>query len=156
MWHTGLVAPWHVGSSQTRDYALADDGPLSHQGSPGCLFLNISSEEELTRCREVFFITVLCLVAQLCPTFCNPIDCSPPGSSVHGDSSGKNNEGGCSFLLQGIFPTQGSNPGLLHCRLIFFYQLSYQESPFSLLDEACYSLHRVQACLLGYSPCTLC
>ena len=31
-------------------------------------------------------------------------------------------------LLQGIFPTQGSNPGLLHCRQIL-YQLSYQESP---------------------------
>ena len=27
---------------------------------------------------------VLCLVAQLCPTLCNPMDCSPPGSSVHG------------------------------------------------------------------------
>ena len=29
------------------------------------------------------------LVAQLCPTLCDPMDCSPPGSSVHGDSSGK-------------------------------------------------------------------
>ena len=27
-----------------------------------------------------------CLVAQTCPTFCNPVDCSPPGSSVHGIS----------------------------------------------------------------------
>ena len=34
----------------------------------------------------------------------------------------------CHFLLQGIFPTQRSNPGLLHCRLIL-YQLSYKESP---------------------------
>ena len=106
--------------------------------------------------REVFFISVLCLVAQLYPTFCDPIDCNPPGSSVHGDSSGKNNGGGCSFLLQGIFPTQGSNPGLLHCRLIFFLPASDQGSPFSLLEEACYSLHRVQVCLLGHSPCTLC
>jgi len=32
-------------------------------------------------------------------------------------------------LLQGIFPTQGSNPGLPHCRWIL-YQLSYQRSPF--------------------------
>ena len=30
--------------------------------------------------------------------------------------SGKNTAVGCHFLLQGIFPTQGSNPGLLHCR----------------------------------------
>ena len=34
-------------------------------------------------------------------------------------------------LLQGIFPTQGSNPGLSHCRQIL-YQLSYQGSPFKL------------------------
>ena len=40
------------------------------------------------------------------------MDCSMPGSSVHGDSPGKNTGVGCHFLLQGIFPTQGSNPGL--------------------------------------------
>ena len=32
---------------------------------------------------------MLCLVSQLCPTLCDPMDCSPPGSSVHGDSPGK-------------------------------------------------------------------
>ena len=42
---------------------------------------------------------------------------SPPGSSVHGDPPGKNTELGCHALLQGIFPTQGSNLGLPHCRL---------------------------------------
>ena len=35
---------------------------------------------------------------------------------------------GCHFLLQGIFPTQGSNTGLLHCRQIL-YQLSYKGRP---------------------------
>ena len=43
----------------------------------------------------------------------NPMDCSPPGSSVHGDSPGNDTGVGCHFLLQGIFPTQGSNPCLL-------------------------------------------
>ena len=38
---------------------------------------------------------------------------------------------GCHFLLQGIFPTQGLNPGLLHCRQIL-YQRSYEGSPYSL------------------------
>ena len=38
------------------------------------------------------------------------MDCSPPGSSVYGDSPGKNTGVGCHALLQGIFPTQGSNP----------------------------------------------
>ena len=36
------------------------------------------------------------------------------------DSPGKNTGVGCHFLLQGIFPTQGSNPGLLHCRQILY------------------------------------
>ena len=62
----------------------------------------------------------VCLVTQSCPTLCNPMDCSPPGSSVHGDSPGKNTGVRCHALLQGIFPTQGSNPGLLHCRRILF------------------------------------
>ena len=39
-------------------------------------------------------------------------DCSPPGSSVHGDSSGKNTGVSSRFLLRGIFLTQGSNAGL--------------------------------------------
>ena len=43
---------------------------------------------------------------------CDPMDCNPPGSSVHGDSSGKNTGVGCHDLLQGIFLTQGLNPGL--------------------------------------------
>ena len=49
------------------------------------------------------------------------MDCSPPGSSVHGDSPGKNTGVGCHTLPQGIFLTQGSNPGLLHCRQILYY-----------------------------------
>ena len=52
------------------------------------------------------------------------MDCSLPGSSVHGDSLGKNK--GCHALLQGIFPAQRLNPGLLHCRQIL-YRLSHRE-----------------------------
>ena len=68
------------------------------------------------------------LVVQSCPTLCDPMNCSLPGSSVHGDSPGKNIGVSCRALLQGVFPTQGSNPDLLHCRQIL-YQLSYQGSP---------------------------
>ena len=60
---------------------------------------------------------VLCLVAQSCLTLCDPMDCSPPGSSVHGDSPGKNTGVGCHALFQGIFLTQGSNLRLLHLLL---------------------------------------
>ena len=48
------------------------------------------------------------------------MDHSPPGSSVHGDSPGKNAGVDCHALLQGIFPIQGANPGLLcllHCQV---------------------------------------
>ena len=109
---------------------------------------------------------------QSCPTLCNPIDGSPPGSSVPGilqartpewaatsfsnawewkvrvklsgsswprglqptrllcpwDFPGKSSEVGCHALLQGIFPTQGSNLGLPHCRQIL-HQLSDQANP---------------------------
>ena len=60
--------------------------------------------------------SVLCLVAQSCPTLFDTIDCSLPGSSVHGDSPV-----GCHFFLQGTFPAQGSNSGLLHCRQILYH-----------------------------------
>ena len=46
-------------------------------------------------------------------TLCDPMDCSPPGSSVHEDSPGRNTGVGCHALLHGIFPTQGSNLHLL-------------------------------------------
>ena len=72
-------------------------------------------------------LAVLCLVTQLCPTLCDPMDCTPPGSFVHGNSLGKNTAVGCHALLQGIFPTQGSNSCLPHYRRIL-YHLSHQES----------------------------
>ena len=67
------------------------------------------------------------LVAQSCPTLCSPVDCSPPGSSVHGDSLGKKTGVGCHALLQGNFPTQESDWGLPPCRRIL-YQLSCREA----------------------------
>ena len=60
-------------------------------------------------------------VTQSCPTLCDPMDL------VHG-ILGQNTGGGSLSLLQGIFPTQGSNPGLPHCRQIL-YQLSHKGSP---------------------------
>ena len=43
---------------------------------------------------------VLCLVAQSCPTLCDPMGCSPPASFVRGDSSSKNTGVGCHALLR--------------------------------------------------------
>ena len=81
-----------------------------------------------------------CLFAQSCLTLCDPMDCSPPGSSVHGDSPGKSTGAGCHAFLQGIFPTQGSNTGLPHCRQIL-YHLSHQGSPI-ILERVAYPLSR--------------
>ena len=60
-------------------------------------------------------------VAQSYPTLCDPMD-----YTVHGLS-----------LLQGIYPTQGSNPGLWHCRWIL-YQMSHKGSP-TILEWVAYS-----------------
>ena len=67
------------------------------------------------------FSRLYVLSPKSCPTFCDPMDCSPPGSSVHGDSPGKITGVGCHALLQGIFLIQGSNPGLPHCRWILYH-----------------------------------
>ena len=45
---------------------------------------------------------MLCLVTQVCLTLCNAMDCSPPGTSVHGDSPGKNTGVGSLSLLQDL------------------------------------------------------
>ena len=81
-----------------------------------------------------------CSVAQSCPTLCNPTDCSLPGTSVHEDFAGKNTGVGCHALLQGIFPAQGLNPGLSHCRWIL-YCLSHQGSP-RILEWVTYPFSR--------------
>ena len=61
-------------------------------------------------------------VAQLCPTLSDPVD-----YIVRGILQARILEW-VAFLLQGIFPTHGLNPGLPHCRWIL-YQLSHQGSP---------------------------
>ena len=57
---------------------------------------------------------------QLCPTLCDPVDNSPPGSSVLGILQARILER-VVMPSQGIFPTQGSNLGLLHCRQILYH-----------------------------------
>ena len=68
------------------------------------------------------------LVAQSCPTLCDPCGPYPARLLCPWNSPGKNHGVGSHSLLQGIFLTQGSNPGLLHCRQIL-YPLSHQGSP---------------------------
>ena len=67
-------------------------------------------------------------VAQSCLTLCDPMDC--PWNSL-----GQNTGVGSLSLLQGIFPTQGLNPGLPHCGWIL-YQLSHKGSPVNVVPSA--------------------
>ena len=69
-----------------------------------------------------------------------PVDCSPVGSSVQGDYPDKNTRVGCHAHLQGIFPTQISNPDLPHCRWVL-YHLSHQGSP-RILERVAYPFSR--------------
>ena len=92
---------------------------------------------------------ILCLVTQSCLTLCDPMDCSTPGSSVDGDSSGKNTGVGAHALLQGSFSTQGSNPGLPHCRQILYQWLSHQGSP-QILGWAAYPFSRGDTPQVGF------
>ena len=64
-------------------------------------------------------IKVKLLVAQSCPTLCDPMDYSL--LLCQWDSPGKNTGVSSHSLLQGIFPTQGLNPHLLHCRQILYH-----------------------------------
>ena len=71
------------------------------------------------------YVSLKAKVTQLCPTLCDPLD-----YTVHGILQARVQKPtgmGSLSLLQGIFPTQGLNPGLLHCKQIL-YQLSHQES----------------------------
>ena len=70
----------------------------------------------VTKVRErqmlyVFTSVPVCLVAQSCLTLCDPMDWSPPGYSVHGDSSGKNTGMGCHPLSPGDLSDPGIKPG---------------------------------------------
>ena len=66
-------------------------------------------------CQRITMLVLCCCAKslQLCLTLCAPMDCSPPGSSIHGLCPGKNTGVGSHSLLQEIFLAKGSNPCLL-------------------------------------------
>ena len=111
--------------------------------SPWRFGLGAVISHSVIRCLVFLLMKVKVLVAQSCPTFCDPMDCGMPISSGVG----------CHFLHQGIFLTQGLNPGLLHCRQIF-YHLNYQRSPF-LLMCVCAKLFKLCLTLCDRMDCNL-
>ena len=119
---------------------LCDPIEAAHQAPPS---LGFSRQNTRVACHfllQCMKVKSESEVAQLCPTLCDPMDCSPPGSSVHGTlqarvlewgaiAFSKNTGVGSNSLLQEIFLTQGSNPGHLYCRYIL-HHLSHQGSPY--------------------------
>ena len=105
--HTELWALWPSPTSQ----ALKELAPESHR----LVKLNSSESHILLPLVHLSSLHLfVLLVAQLCPTLCDPMDYSPPGSSVQGmNFPGKNTGVGHHGLLQGIVPTQGSNSRIL-------------------------------------------
>ena len=80
---------------------------------------------------EHLFICLLCqavvsnLVTQSCLSLCDPMDCSLPGSSIHGDSPSKNTGVGCHGHLQEIFSTEKSNPLATYTSSLVKFLLSF-------------------------------
>ena len=106
--------------------------------------------QDSTLSNLVYYLKVKVRDAQSCLTLCDPVDCRvhgvlqarilsdslrPCGLQSPWSSPGQNTGMSSLSLLQGIFPTQELNPGLLHCRRIL-YQLSHKGSPRILEWEA--------------------
>ena len=83
----------------------------TQRGNPCLLHWQASS---LSRCHLGSLILYICMCCaeslQSCQTLCDPMDCSLPGSSVHGDSPAKNTGVGCQALLQEDLPNPGIKP----------------------------------------------
>ena len=97
--------------------------PCASEGG-GCYTHFLEPSGTCDRMPQTEWLACTCAkVLQLCLTLCNPVGCSPPGSSAHGNFT-QEHWSGLPFPSPGdlpdpgIFLTQGSNPGLLHCRQI--------------------------------------
>ena len=81
-----------------------------------------------------------CSVVQSCPILCNPMTCSPPGTSVHGNSPYGEYWSGLPCPFPGNLPNPGMESRSLDCRRTF-YKLSQQESPHHLPEFAQVHVH---------------
>ena len=109
------IGQWEAQCCQSWGWVMGDRNRQSTedcQGSEAALYETI-----LMGCYSC------CLINKLCLTPCNLMDYGPPSSSVPGKNAGA----GSHFLLQGIFPTLGSNPHLL-CWQADSLPLSHQGS----------------------------
>ena len=88
---------------------------------------NTAKKKDIKR-RMFISLRTKVLVARSCLTLCDSMELQSARLLCPWNSPSRNTEVGSHSLFQGIFPTQGSNPGLLHCRQIV-YHLSHHGSP---------------------------
>ena len=153
----GLYSPWilqaripssgdlpNPGIEPRSPALLVDSFPTEPQGKPKNTGVsNLFLLQQILPTQELKWSEV----TQLCPILCYPMDCSLPGSEdllSLWNFPGKSTGVGCHFLLQGIFPTQGSNLGrsnlgLAHCRQML-YHLSHQGSTTGIELDSYYQL----------------
>ena len=126
----GRLAQVCPGLKQCPQRPIACPSPADLRSHPGlCLALTpaeAGSLEDGERAYVSWCQFTIVFATQLCLTLCDPME-EPAMLLWPWDSPGKNTGKGCHSLLQGIFLTQGLNPGLWHCRQIL-YQLSHQGS----------------------------
>ena len=123
----GKISPTAMGTWSSRIWhviSTPDSSFISEPITSGCLLWKLNCKSY--RC--CIHLSLKVLVAQSYPTFCDPMDYSPPGFSVHGLLQARILEWVAISSSRGVFLTQGSNLGLLHCRQIL-YHLNHQESP---------------------------
>ena len=96
------------------------------------MFMFVFSLKTFSNFKNVYVILVRCQPRQSCSALCDPME--PTRLLCPWDSLEKNTGVGCLAFLQGIVPTHGLNPGLLHC-------LSHQGSP-RILEWVAYSFSR--------------
>ena len=121
-----------VRTLQLKILHAATKNPICHNQDQAQPDKYINFKKLLKQKNKCIINRYVCLVAQLCPTL-KPHGLQLPGSSVYGDSPGKNIGVGCQALLHRFVPTQGSNPGVPHCRQIL-YHLSHQGSANKQID----------------------
>ena len=108
---------------QTKKRAQGEHSSLSilSEQPPACFHPWLSPSQGLLpgpqTCTQIFSVFLCLLLAQLCLTLCNPMDCSSPGSSVHGFLQAKNTGVGCHSLLQ-ILPVS------LNASVVFMHSCS--------------------------------
>ena len=122
---------------------------LSSSFSPTCN----TSYWKFPRCTMLCVISMCAQSLQLYMTLWDPMDWSPPGSSVLKDSPGKNARVGCHALLQGIFPTQGWNLcllRLLHCKWILYHWAKAEAHDISI--HCAFECGNSDCCVLTQCP----